>query len=86
VRACIHRGASEVGGTLVELAANGRRVVLEAGLPLDLDRVAGRDLLPDVPGLWAEGDGSLLGLLISHGHPDHYGLADLVAASRLRLD
>lgn len=81
MRACIHRGASEVGGTVVELAADGRRVVLEAGLPLDLDRVAARDLLPDVPGLWAEGDGSLLGLLISHGHPDHYGLADLAAPS-----
>jgi len=35
--------------------------------------------LPDVPGLWAAGDGSLHAVLISHTHPDHCGLADLVA-------
>src|SRR4051812_13899929 len=38
----------------------------------------GADLLPDVPGLWARGDGSLQALLLSHAHPDHHGLADLV--------
>lgn len=31
--------------------------------------------------MWADSDGSLLALLISHAHPDHYGLADLVAPS-----
>lgn len=79
MRVCIHRGASEVGGTLVELEAEGERLVLDAGLPLR--SVPFRELLPDVPGLWADGDGSLRGLLISHGHPDHYGLADLAAPS-----
>jgi glyoxylase-like metal-dependent hydrolase (beta-lactamase superfamily II) len=79
VEVCIHRGASEVGGTLVELEAEGERLVLDAGLPLR--SVPFRELLPDVPGLWADGDGSLRGLLISHGHPDHYGLADLAAPS-----
>lgn len=53
--------------------------MIDVGLPLG---VTGRyrDLLPDVPGLWATGDGSLLGVLLSHNHPDHCGLADLVAA------
>jgi ribonuclease J len=81
VRACIHRGAHEIGGSLVELEARGSRLVLDAGLPLELERIPQRELLPDVPGLWADGDGSLLALIISHGHPDHYGLADLVARS-----
>lgn len=54
----------------------GDRIVLDAGLPLR--ETAFRDLLPDVPGMWATGDGSLKGLFISHGHPDHHGLADLV--------
>jgi len=79
MRVCIRRGAAEVGGSCVEVEADGRRLVLDAGLPLEPAEVPMRDLLPDVPGLWARGDGSLLALLISHGHPDHCGLADLVA-------
>ncbi len=81
VKACIHRGAHEIGGSLIELEADGERLVLDAGLPLDVKGVAQRDLLPDVPGLWAEGDGSLRALVISHPHPDHHGLADLVDSS-----
>lgn len=81
MRACIRRGAREVGGNMVELEAEGSRLVLDAGLPLEPERIPQRQLLPDVPGLWADGDGSLLALLISHGHLDHYGLADLVAPS-----
>ncbi|MBA3326881.1 MAG: hypothetical protein H0T43_01080 [Solirubrobacterales bacterium] len=73
----IHRGTHEVGGTCIELAADGERIVLDAGMPMTPPRRCS-DLLPDVPGLWAEGDGSLRGLFISHPHPDHYGLADLV--------
>jgi len=81
VRARIHRGAAEVGGSCVELEAEGKRLVLDAGLPLSLDGVLMRDLLPEVHGLWADGDGSLLALLVSHGHRDHSGLVDLVAPS-----
>ena len=79
VKACIHRGTHEIGGSLVELESGGERLVLDAGLPLE--GVPQRDLLPDVPGLWAEGDGSLRALVISHPHPDHHGLADLVDSS-----
>jgi len=50
-------------------------------MPLNFADVAMRDLLPDVPGLWGPGDGSLLGVLVSHGHADHVGLADLVDPS-----
>ena len=78
MRARIHRGTSEVGGNIVEVESGGKRIVLDVGLPLDPTAVATDELLPDVPGLWAEGDGSLLGAFISHSHPDHYGLADLV--------
>ena len=34
-----------------------------------------------MPGLFAPGDGSLEALVISHPHPDHHGLADLVDPS-----
>lgn len=76
----IHRGAQQVGGTCLELSSGGSRIVLDVGLPMG-DLPAGRDLLPDVPGLWGPGDGSLLGVFVSHIHPDHIGLADLVDSS-----
>ena len=60
------------------MEAQGKRIVLDLGLPLDApDREAHEDLLPQVPG-FTEPDDSLLGLLISHPHRDHYGLAPRV--------
>lgn len=73
MRVCIHRGSAEIGGSCVELEQDGRRLVLDLGLPLDAD-LRGDLPLPPVPGL-AAGDPSLEGVLISHAHPDHYGLA-----------
>jgi ribonuclease J len=74
MRVRIHRGTQEIGGTCIEVASDrGQRIVLDLGRPL----TAGWDedvALPDVPGL-ASPDPSLLGLLISHPHLDHYGLA-----------
>jgi len=72
MRVCIHRGTHEIGGTCVEIESQGRRVVLDVGLPLGADPV---DVpLPPVSG-FAESDASLLGVVISHPHLDHYGLA-----------
>jgi ribonuclease J len=72
LRACIHRGAVEIGGSCVELEQGGNRIVIDIGLPLDvLEDV--EVSLPDVAGLGG-GDPSLLGIVISHPHPDHYGL------------
>jgi ribonuclease J len=72
VRVRIHRGAREIGGTCVEVEHDGQRVVLDVGRPLDSDLDAQLPL-PAVPGL-ADGDPGLLGVLVSHPHPDHYGL------------
>ncbi len=70
----IHRGTEEIGGSCVEVkAGDGTRMVLDLGRPLDSgwgEQVE----LPEVPGL-QEPDPSLLALLISHPHLDHYGLA-----------
>lgn len=76
MRARILRGSHQIGGSLVELESDGDRIVLDVGMPLET--VAHRDLMPDVNGLWSTGDGSLKGVFITHGHPDHFGLADLV--------
>ena len=72
----IHRGTKEIGGTCIEVEAHGRRLGLDVGLPLDApdEEGARADLLPAVPGFRSRDD-SLLGVVISHPHPDHYGLA-----------
>ena len=76
MRLRIHRGTKEIGGTCIEVEARGGRLALDVGLPLDApdDEDAHASLLPAVPG-FRERDDSLLGVLISHPHRDHYGLA-----------
>ena len=64
MRIRIHRGTREIGGTCIEIEAQGKRVVLDVGLPLDVPDDAPADVYD-----------SLLGVVISHSHPDHYGLA-----------
>jgi len=75
MKLCIHRGAAEIGGTCIEIKSQGAHLVLDAGLPLDVppDDVE----LPPIPG-FKEPDPSLLGVVISHPHQDHYGLAHLL--------
>ena len=75
----IHRGTKEIGGTCIEIEAQGKRIALDVGLPLDApdDPEEHESLLPQVPG-FREPDESLLGVLISHPHLDHYGLAKYI--------
>jgi ribonuclease J len=73
MRICIHRGAKEIGGTCVELESQGKRLVLDVGLPLDAPDPDAFDLHP-VKGFDSP-DESLMGVVISHPHQDHYGLA-----------
>ena len=75
----IHRGTNEIGATCVELESDGRRIVLDLGLPLSVGN--GQKVpLPPVEGLLGrEPDPTLLGVLVSHPHPDHFGLLPRVA-------
>ena len=74
MRLRIHRGTKEIGGTCIEIEAEGKRIALDVGLPLDAPDEGQKELLPEVPG-FREPDDSLLGVVISHPHQDHYGLA-----------
>jgi ribonuclease J len=79
VRVRIHRGAHEIGGNCVEVEHDGRRIVLDLGRPLAADW-DDEVPLPDIDGLTAE-DTSTLGVLISHHHADHWGLAGQIRSS-----
>ncbi len=74
----IHRGAKEIGGNCIELDADGVRLVLDVGRPLNAAMDA-KIPLPSVSGLDNGDDPTLAGLVISHPHQDHYGLADQVS-------
>lgn len=80
MRVRIHRGTAEIGGNCVEIEADsGDRIVVDLGRPLWAD--SDTDVtLPPVAGL-TETDPSLLGVVISHPHLDHYGLIGSVAST-----
>lgn len=78
--ACIRRGSHEIGGSCIELACDGERVLLDLGKPLDAEE-ADQRLLPAVPGLSDGADPRLRAIIISHGHVDHWGLAPLAHTS-----
>jgi ribonuclease J len=72
MKLCIHRGTREIGGTCVELESSGRRILLDLGLPLNAKDLESTPL-PLISGL-VEPDPSLLAIILSHGHRDHWGL------------
>ncbi len=73
-RCRIHRGCHEIGGNCVEIeSASEKRILIDLGL-----RLEGETSMPDVDGL-LKASSDLLGVFISHAHPDHYGLLDQVA-------
>ena len=73
MQVCIHRGSKEIGGSCVEVVSEcGKRIVLDLGLPLDTES-NDKKYLPNIPGLDGSDD-SLLAVLISHPHLDHFGL------------
>ena len=73
MRVCIHRGTKEIGGSCVEIESGDARIVLDVGLPLDVPNPE-KIPLPPICGFKTY-DRSLLGVVISHPHQDHYGLA-----------
>ena len=61
----IHKGAREIGGTCIELAAGNTTLLLDCGLPLS------KDSQPiDLAKLHPHA------VLVSHPHQDHYGLVE----------
>jgi ribonuclease J len=92
MKAIIHRGAKEIGGSCVEIQSGDSRILIDFGMPLvdknrerfDSDSIAGKSIdelktektLPDVKGLYKDEKSQIDAILISHSHLDHYGLLD----------
>ena len=72
MQVCIHRGAKEIGGNCVEVISGGKRLLIDLGLPLDA-KDNDKKYLPAISGLDGSDD-SLLAIIISHPHLDHFGL------------
>ncbi len=72
MRLTIHRGTHEIGGSCIELEADGKKIILDMGLPLNAE-TNDISLLPDISGLDGS-DPNLYAILLSHYHKDHYGL------------
>jgi len=70
----VHRGTNEIGASCLEVRGAGKRILLDAGLPLD---DAADTLNPDVKAALEQVDA----LFVSHGHMDHCGLLDQVPDS-----
>ncbi len=84
----IHRGAKEIGGTLIELKSNNSKLLIDAGFPLLLngepidtnatkwpvEKLIETGVLPDIKGLYSWDKPSFDAVIISHAHIDHYGL------------
>lgn len=76
VSLCIHKAANEIGGNCIEIkASSGERLLLDAGRPLD---TPDDEPTPIPPTLDTERPVS--GVLLSHSHPDHYGLLESLPA------
>ena len=80
MRVCIHRGSHQIGGSCVEVEQDGKRILIDLGLPLDAE-INERFHIPEKLGAIDGSDPSLLGILISHPHLDHFGLLAHVSSN-----
>jgi ribonuclease J len=90
----IHRGTQEIGGSCVEVSTNTTKILIDFGLPLvspnkepfDSKAIVGKSveelkklkILPDIKGLCKGEQKEIDAVLISHSHPDHYGLLNYI--------
>jgi ribonuclease J len=76
----IHRGAHQVGGSCIELTHMGSTILLDIGLPLDsgFDDDPEDSLPQPLFDEIRQGVKKIDGVVISHAHMDHYGLARML--------
>lgn len=69
----IHRGQNQIGGSIIEIASETARIILDAGSELDEEV----PVAPPIDGLF-RGKPAYDAVFVSHYHGDHLGLCDQV--------
>lgn len=82
MQVCIHRGSKEIGGSCVEVISHGKRLVIDLSLPLDAEK-KDKKYLTNISGLDGNDD-SLLAVLISHPHLNHFRFSKNMFNNRLK--
>lgn len=81
MRIMIHRGARQIGGTCIELAAGTTRLILDLGQnlqPVNGEKQVPFQELPKVSGLYKGEPCEVTAVLFSHYHGDHVGLIEYI--------
>ena len=66
----IIRGQNQIGGSIIEVSSKNTKIILDVGSNLDDKEI----VVPEIEGLF-KGEAKYDGVLISHYHGDHIGLA-----------
>lgn len=69
----IHRGQNQIGGSIIEIASEATKIILDAGSELDEEI----PVAPQIEGLFC-GQPTYDAVFVSHYHGDHLGLCDQV--------
>ena len=69
----VHRGQNQIGGSIIEIASNTTRIILDTGAELDEEV----PVAPQIDGLFL-GQATYDAVFISHYHGDHLGLCDKI--------
>ena len=66
----IIRGQNQIGGSIIEISSKNTKIILDIGSNLEAKEI----VVPEIDGLF-KGEAKYDGVLISHYHSDHVGLA-----------
>lgn len=77
----IHRGTNEIGGSILELNSGETKILFDFGIPLesmDKQDFAIENYKPNLKGLYCNEPIEYKAVFLTHAHPDHYGLLELI--------